>query len=281
MKIREFLKDELAVKPGSVKIPIKSMVDQYRERYEALRKEKRFMHEVYRIMPGDRIIVHVKVPSESLKSFYYDVLLELDKGAIGVTKIDDCDVHIFSNCPSFVYRYAYVFYHLDLNTDNSAKKKKKNGMLIDMFTSKIPKDRLLIDGSEDKYGGEVLNNEPVIRNSLGLPLFDKSLYYAIFYLQTVPIVTIFSTRRTITEKRLFDSISSFDYLMALRKQEENREKRAAAREQKAAEKQVKEVERRTASLNRTTGVHKPLKPKSTASMSKPRKPSGVRHIGGN
>lgn len=281
MKLREFLKDELSVKPGSVKIPIKSLIEGYRERYEKLINDphKKFMHDVYRITPGDRIVVHVKVPSETLERFYYDVLIELDKGAVGVARIEDCDIHIFSNCPSFVYRYAYVFYHLDLDTEQSGNKKKKknSGMLIDMFTSKIPKDKLLIDGTEDKYGADILNNEPVIRNSLGLPMFDKSLYFAIFYLQKISILSIFSTRKYRTEQQVLASVEAFDTLMAKRQQEEKREKQRNARIQKADEDKVKTVERKVRKANSISGITKPLKPKS---LSKPRSPKGVKHIGG-
>ena len=174
MLLKNFLADELQVKKGSVKMPIKSLVDQYKERYEEMAQDtsRPFSYMVYQTTPGGRIIVHVKVPSRSLTKFYYDVLLELEP-TDKATTIRDCHVKFFSNSPSFIYSYAYVFYHLDPGDSSTPKgRRSRSGMIIDTFTKKIPRDRLLMPGTEKKIGDKVLKNEPVVRNPLGLPYLD-------------------------------------------------------------------------------------------------------------
>ena len=79
MKLKEFLKDTLQVSKGAMKIETKGIIEGYRERYDVLRKDKSkpFRHDVYTMTPGNRVAVHIKVPSETVDKFYYDVLLEL------------------------------------------------------------------------------------------------------------------------------------------------------------------------------------------------------------
>ncbi len=245
MKLSNFLSDTLPVRKGSVKIPIKSMIDTYRERYNNFlnTNKPKFSHKIYFVNPGGRRIIHVKVPSETVSNFFYDVLIELETiPSGGSRKIEDCDIRIFSNSPSFVYRYAYVFYHMDMNDSIDRKKKSKVGMIIDGFTNKIPKDRLLIAGSERKYPDQVIEDAPVVTNSFGLPLFDKSLYYAIFYLlDTIDLTDVLVVKRSTTELSLMRDVLDFDTLMAKRGQQALKDKEKKAAERKELNKKVDNI----------------------------------------
>lgn len=284
MKLGDFLQDELAVGKGSVKVPIKGLIEQYRERYDKMKTgTKKFSASTYTVSPGGRRIVHVKVPSETLDSFFYDVLLELD-APTDAKAITDCEVRIFSNCPSFVYGFAYVFYHLDITgEDTRGKKGKGNGLLINSLVRKVPRERLLMPGTEKKLGSEVLDNPPETRNRLGLPLFDKSIYYAIFYLQDeIPFRTIISTKNNITEAQLLRGVADFDTLMSLRKKQEKLERDRKRNERKLAEDSVKETERNVRKMNRNAvRISKPIAPTAAKSPKSANRSKSVRRIGEN
>lgn len=274
MLLKEFMQDNMPLSKGSVKVPIKSIRDEYRERYDKLSKDKPFKHELYKTSPGGRVIVHVKVPSETLDTFYYDVLLEVE-GTPTARGLENCNVKFFSNCPSFVYTYAYIFYHLSADGTVS-RDNKSGGAIITLLRRKLPQDRLLMPGTEDKIGDAVLDNEPNTRNPHRLIMLDKSLYYAVFYLMdNVKLSDILNNHNLRTEAQILASVSDFDTLMAKRKQEERREKRTKLQnqrtEQRAAHKEMK-------SKIAATSVHKNAGIKPISKMSKP-KSTSVRRIG--
>lgn len=274
MLLKEFMKDNMPLSKGSVKIPIKSIREEYRTRYDKLSSEKAFTHVVYKTSPGGRVIVHVKVPSETLEKFYYDVLLEVE-GTPGARSLENCNVRFFSNCPSFVYTYAYIFYHL--NADGTVSKDNKSGgAIISLLRRKIPQDRLLMPGTEEKIGDAVLDNEPDTRNPHRLIMLDKSLYYAVFYLMdNVPLNDILNTRNNRTEAQIMVSVSDFDTLMAKRKQEERREKQKKALRQRT-EQQVAKKEMKSKSSG--SSVHKIAGIRPLTKVSKPKNTS-VKRIG--
>ena len=284
MLLKNFMQNELQVKKGSVKIPIKGLIDQYRERYEEMSQDtsRPFHHTVYRTTPGNRIIIHVKVPSRSLSKFYYDILLEIDP-TDKAASIEDCNIRFFSNSPSFVYTYAYVFYHLDPDQGEpnpKQKRKLKTGMIIDTFTRKIPKDRLLMPGTEKKLGNQPLHQEPSTRNPLGLPYLDSSLYLAIFYLEDVTTLPeILSQKNYRTEAQIFNAIPTFDKLMAERTKLAKKEREAAAKKRKDEEKSIRTTETTVRKANSIRGIKQlshTLKPQSAKRVQGVKKP---KHVG--
>lgn len=111
-------------------------------------------------------------------------------------------------------------------------------MMIDIFKNKIPRDRLLMPGTEKKIGKEPLTEEPVTRNPLGIPMFDKSLYFAVFYiLDNLRYQTVMRSKRYYSVSRVLVSVTDFDKLMLQRahveKAEREKKKREKAREAKA------------------------------------------------
>ena len=101
---------------------------------------------------GD-LLYHVKVPSEFYKTngITYDVLFLLEHSS---ARRALRNITIFSNCPSFVYTYCYVY--------------NKKGLLIDDFKDKLP--------------DIALNTAPVIRNPIESMGYEKSTYIAARYL---------------------------------------------------------------------------------------------------
>lgn len=273
MQLKKFLSDNIPLGKGAIKIPAAELIERYRKQYDAMKAQHmQFKHDAHYVMPGGRVVVHIKVPSESVPNFYYDVLLEL-KAVNHSKQFEDCHIKIFSNCPSFVYTYAYVFYHLndpDLDSTN---------LIIDRFDQKIPKDRLMVKGAEKKLGEEVLTNSPVVRNPYGLPLFDKSVYYAIFYLmENLNFDRVIYNKKIITETQLLKSIPDFEKLMTNRKALEQKDRNARKATAKDRAKTFQSIERKIANANTGVKILKPTRAISANKSVSANKSAGVRRV---
>lgn len=121
---------------------------------ELLNKNRRQFFAVPYLYNNGDVLFHVRVPSEEYKynKLHYDVLLKVLYDP--KKKYADRDVKIFSNSPSFVYTYAYAYYHSDI--------------MVDEFASRLPV--------------QALNQAPEIRNPLESLGFEKSTYIASRYL---------------------------------------------------------------------------------------------------
>ena len=267
MKLKNFMEDFQPKKGSTVKIPVGGVVSEYRQRYEALKKDsnRRFHHDVYILRPGDIPVVHVKVPSESIKTepFYYDVLIQLEPDPDSIS-FRDCNVRVFSNCPSYVYSgLGYIHSHW-----NTEEKGGRPSMMIDSLKGKLPRQNLLVKGSEKRLGYRATHKEPVVRNPMGLPIFDKSLYYAVFYIEdNLSLLGVKSSHHYVSQGQMVASVASFDHLMAERKRAERRDRERQNRDKhrnrelfKLHEEKVEEESRRNA--NGT------LRPKSASTMTR-------------
>ena len=218
MKLQAFLSDEFSVQKGAVKISTGETIKKYHDRYELLCSRAEFKHQIYTVPPG-RHIVHVKVPSETVDNFYYDVCLEFS-GEDPSTDLMNCDVKVFSNSPSFVYSYAYVFAHW---VPEGRPATGRDSMMIDRLRGKMP----------------------VVRNPLGIPLFDKSIYFAVFYLldKDITWADILSVHNNIRVQVLAVNVVDFDKLMNERKRLANRQKEMKKRDAETQKKAQEKEER--------------------------------------
>jgi len=109
-----------------------------------------FKHQIYRYR--DLVIFHILVPSSKPGDTNYDVILQikLANQHEGYGKIDQCELHVFSNCPSFVFKLAYLM---------SDRRLVPNWLL-------------------DKYEYETLAYAPKTKPEND---FEKSLYFAMKY----------------------------------------------------------------------------------------------------
>jgi len=273
-------------KGSTVKIPVGGVVSQYRQRYDALVKDsnRRFRHDVYMIRPGNIPVVHVKVPSESIKTepFYYDVLIQLEPDPDSIS-FRDCDVRVFSNCPSYVYSgLGYIHSHW-----NTEEKGGRPSMMIDSLKGKLPRENLMIRGAEKQLGYRATHKEPVIRNPMGLPIFDKSLYYAIFYMEdNLSLLGVTSSHHYVTQGQVVSNVSSFDHLMVERKRAERRDKERRNRDKHRNDALFKLQEDKGDEINRRNsgGLLKPkqasqMKRSSPMTTRSPRRAKGPRSTG--
>lgn len=133
--------------------------------------------------------------------------------------------------------------------------------MIDTLKGKLPRDRMLIPGTEKKLGKQPVHDPPVVRNPLGLPLFDKSIYYAIFYLQdNVPYDQIIRTYNNVSMARVVASVEDFERLMSYRRKLEQDQKRQKALKQKSTDKDSRTIERNLDKQNRAGMMLSPKQP---------------------
>lgn len=108
---------------------------------------------------GDSYYFHLKIPSESHKDrdYSYDVVIRFftdDPVAINQPNLINYYIQFFSNSPSFIYQYAYVY--------------KKKGYLIEELFNKLDSEY------EDKPPKKTNPNQVVS--------YDKSIYFAVRFL---------------------------------------------------------------------------------------------------
>jgi len=77
-----------------------------------VREAGKIQYFLYKDTPTGRYFIHMKVPSEVIAKFYYDVVIEFssnDKNAIALNQLNNYTVKFYSNDPAFVYTFAYAF----------------------------------------------------------------------------------------------------------------------------------------------------------------------------
>ena len=92
---------------------------QYMEKFDALymREAGRIKRTLYYDKVRDVYFCHIKMPSETVEKFYYDVVIRFytDDNAERVnSSLTNYQVQFFSNDPAFIYTYLYVFRKLDM-----------------------------------------------------------------------------------------------------------------------------------------------------------------------
>lgn len=103
---------------------------------------------------GSTVFVHIKIPSEVVKDFYYDVVLKFI-GTKEFKRLNECETQFYSNDPAFVYTYAYVF--------------QSHKMFIPELKSRMSR--------------KALTSKPKEKNKSELLGYVKSIYFAYLFMQ--------------------------------------------------------------------------------------------------
>lgn len=101
---------------------------------------------------------HIKIPSEVVKNFYYDVVIKFigsTKTGANLSNLDKYQVQFFSNDPAFVYTYTYVF--------------KNKGLFIKELSTKMSSKALRL-APKEKNPGQMVG-------------YVKSLYFAYLFMK--------------------------------------------------------------------------------------------------
>lgn len=247
--IREFIDNPMG--KGSTAIPSRHLIkEDLNRRFEELinnNKDKKIELTIYR--DGDEYYFHFLIPSESKeRRNTYDVVLYFTLGEDGKDFASDKNlnryfVKFFSNSPGFIYTYAYAF--------------NLYGLLIESFAN--------------KYNKVVLEQPPVTRNPGEIISYEKTTYFACYYLLKNPKYLNKSTINLIAkpykEEILNKKIRNEDKI----KMEIAQEKRRVEREKKEEEKKLKglirsdkRIEPRTHEIKKTKKVSpiNKIKPKA-------------------
>lgn len=127
----------------------------YTEKWDALlvREDGNIEYKLYK--ENEDYYIHLKIPSETVPKFYYDIVIrfylpkEEQKKSMERT-LSSYSVQFYSNDPSFVYTFAYAF--------------NKHNMFISDLESKMSK--------------KALKEEPKVRNPKNEIGYVKTIYFA-------------------------------------------------------------------------------------------------------
>lgn len=153
--LQEYLDNPMG--KGSNAITNRKLIQQdLNNRYEILlTRYKDFDYKIYR--NGHEYYIHFLIPSESERENTYDVIIHFtmeDENFKNDATIKNYFIKVFSNCPSFTYTYAWVY--------------NDYGMMIPFL--------------RDKYDEIVLKDNPIIRNPGEVINYEKSIYFACYYI---------------------------------------------------------------------------------------------------
>lgn len=123
-----------------------------------MREAGKINYTLYHDKKKDEYLCHIKIPSEVINKFYYDVVIlfyTTNNALRTATSLEDYFVKFYSNDPAFVFTYLRVFL--------------KNKMFVEDLREKSPK--------------QALKEDPKIRNPYEIPGYVKSLYFAYLYMK--------------------------------------------------------------------------------------------------
>ena len=132
----------------------------YTEKFDKLflREAGKIDYSLYTDKLRDRYVIHLKIPSETVKNFYYDaVILFYTNDVLRRTSpsLQDYNVKFFSNDPAFVFTYLRVFL----------------------------KNDLLVEDLKPKCSKLALKQDPVQTNPYQVPGYSKILYFAYLFMK--------------------------------------------------------------------------------------------------
>ncbi len=221
------------------------IIDDLKKKYLALHKKFKFKFAAYE--KAGRTVFYVQVPSETLnKSFYFDVLIEVDTLAKETKKsLLESPIKIFSNNMAFMFIYAYA----------------------------ANKDDLIIPWLKDKISEKALTQKPVVRNPNIRLGFEKSIFFASQFILDNRLFEKGKVKPVqLKEEELVDMIDDTETILqkynkqkkfeaAKRKKERNRIRAAEARKKAIAQKKKKNTVKRTSSVRKVKTVKKAKKVK--------------------
>lgn len=117
----------------------------YKSKYEAimLREANKIDYKIYKDNKKNTYYIHIKIPSEVIKKFYYDVVIKFipDKMSNIQGSLKDYHVQFFSNDPSFVFTFAHAFIKNDLFIKELSPRMSREAIKVEPKT-KNPKNEI-------------------------------------------------------------------------------------------------------------------------------------------
>lgn len=145
---------------GSIGLLTKRDLDNVRVMYKTrlaaliLRENNLLYYKIYKI-EDDVFLYHIKIPSETIENFFYDVILKFTRSDASVSnRLETYNLRMFSNDPHFNFTYANLFIKEDL--------------IVNELKSKVMK--------------EAKKKEASIRNPDGNIGYIKTIVFSYYYL---------------------------------------------------------------------------------------------------
>ena len=175
---------------------------------------------------SDKYYVYIKIPSEIVPEFYYDVVIEFSPNSTISRSIKDYNVKCYSNDPSFVFTFAHAFI--------------ENGLFINELQPKMSK--------------EAISNVAKEKNPSNQVGYVKSLYFAYLIMKD----------RGLFDKIKFESEASPLNLRDLLSKIEDADIKVSKRTEAGANlKKNKNTKKPTNDKERNSNLNSPFREKNT------------------
>jgi CRISPR/Cas system CMR-associated protein Cmr5 small subunit len=150
---------DLLYKPygsGAAALDPQPLLADLRTRYMQLSSKPRLSMAMRNAQTGE-IAVHVKIPSEHVRDFTYDVVMAFTPRVDGryPRSLFYWPLQVYSNSPAFTFTYAYVT--------------NKNNWLVSWLTSHV--------------GSYALKEPPIIRNPVEILGLEKTIVFAAYFMK--------------------------------------------------------------------------------------------------
>lgn len=175
--------------------------------------------------------IHIKIPSETINDFYYDVVLKFYANS----KVKDLGrdlskyyVKFYSNDPSFVFTYAYVF--------------NRAGLFVDELLSKMSKKAI-------RDAAKVTNPE----NQVG---YVKSIYFAYLFMKNRNLfnISLWGDAIDYDKNRLLANVENADDKVTKRLQEGNSIIKKKTREEEISNNKIQKHESKKSIIDKVKTV---------------------------
>ena len=166
---------------------------------------------------GKRYIAYMKIPSETVPNFFYDVLIEFTepdakdpnvKKKIMGNNLDDYYVRFYSNDPSFVFTFTHAFV--------------KNDMFFKDFSNKMSK-RAIKEKANEKNPKDIVGYVKSIYFSY-LLMKRKGLFNKLKYLESYSKTSL-NSRVMDADRKINERLKAGEEIAKKKKKEKEQEKR--------------------------------------------------------
>lgn len=165
---------EWITNPSGKGSAVMSAKEMYKERYSKklnlimLREGNKYNYTLYKSKDQYTYYIHMKIPSEVIKNFYYDIVIEFSTTnpaySVG-NSLDKYDIKVFSNSPDFTFIHTHAY--------------NKAGLLFTDLSSKLPKESITTVAKERNPKDEIGYVKAIYFAYLIMTqkgLFNKAMY---------------------------------------------------------------------------------------------------------
>lgn len=203
--------------------------EMYKKKFDAvlLREQGKIVYEIYRSGDSeDSYYIYMKIPSEVIENFYYDVVIRLyttvsSKKSSSFLK--EYAVEFYSNDPAFVYTFAHSF----------------------------EKNKLFINDLAPKMSRRALTNKAVVKNPKDEVWYVKSLYFAFLTMEKYNLfsrIVLDRSAKKYSKRELLSKLTNAD-----KKIQDRQDAQIKIDKQKREERDKAKKERE----NKNTGIASP------------------------